>query len=426
MVPFDFDIGILGGGSAGLTVAAGAARFGARTLLIEKENVLGGDCLHFGCVPSKTLIKTARVRHLINNAHKFGLPQSVVQPVDFKNISAKIKSVISLIQEHDSVERLNELGAQVEFGDAEFLDDHQIRLGSKKYSAKNWVIATGSSAAIPMIEGLDRTPYLTNRDVFYLDDLPKSLVILGGGPIAIELAQAFCRLGTAVIVIQRSSQILSKEDKDMADAVMQKLSAEGVVFCLNTDVLSTKDLGPLREVVVKSKDVAPRTIVAEALLLAMGREPNLKGLGLEKAGVAFDKTGLILDSRLRTTRKHVFGAGDVTGKFQFSHAAGYEGSVVLANAVLQLQRKVNYHYFPWCTFTDPELANIGMNETAARAAGYDPIVRTEEFSMNDRGLAESEGSGKVKLVLDAREKPLGVQILGLHAGEVISEWIAVL
>ena len=208
---------------------------------------------------------------------------------------------------------------------------------------------SGSSAAIPMIEGLDRTPYLTNRDVFYLDDLPKSLVILGGGPIAIELAQAFCRLGTAVIVIQRSSQILSKEDKDMADAVMQKLSAEGVVFCLNTDVLSTKDLGPLREVVVKSKDVAPRTIVAEALLLAMGREPNLKGLGLEKAGVAFDKTGLILDSRLRTTRKHVFGAGDVTGKFQFSHAAGYEGSVVLANAVLQLQRKVNYHYFPWCT-----------------------------------------------------------------------------
>jgi len=209
MAAYDYDIGILGGGSAGLTVAAGAAQFGAKALLIEKEKVLGGDCLHFGCVPSKTLIKTAHVYHLMKNASQFGLPQSEVKSVDFKDVSGRIKTVINQIQKHDSVERFCGLGAKVEFGDAEFLDEHLVRVGARTYSAKNWVIATGSSPDIPEIEGLDKTPYLTNRDIFYLDSLPKSMIILGGGPIAIEMAQAFCRLGTKVSVIQRSS-FLSK------------------------------------------------------------------------------------------------------------------------------------------------------------------------------------------------------------------------
>ena len=426
MASFDYDIGILGGGSAGLTIAAGAAQFGAKALLIEKEKVLGGDCLHYGCVPSKTLIKTANVYHLMNNAQKFGLPQPVVQPVDFSDVSARIKSVISQIQKHDSVERFCGLGARVEFGDAEFLDEHLVSVGDRKYSAKNWVIATGSSPDIPKIEGLDQTPHLTNRDIFYLASLPKSMIILGGGPMAIEMAQAFCRLGTTVSVIQRSGQILSKEDKDMADAVMQNLAAEGVLFYLNTSILSAGNSAAGREVLLRSKDGRQETLIAEAILVAMGREPNLNGLGLENAGVDFDRKGLRLDSRLRTTQKHIFGAGDVTGAYQFTHAAGYEGGVVLTNAILHLPRRADYTFFPWCTYTDPELANIGMNEAAAREAGLQPAVWTEEFKMNDRGLAEGEGLGRIKLVLDAKERPLGVQILGLHAGELISEWVAAL
>ncbi|NJD55839.1 MAG: FAD-dependent oxidoreductase [Nitrospirae bacterium] len=426
MARFDYDIGILGGGSAGLTVAAGAARFGAKTLLIEKEKVLGGDCLHFGCVPSKTLIKTAHVYHLMKHADRFGLPQTELRPVDFTEVSRRIRSVIDAIQKHDSVERFCGLGAKVLSGHAEFNDEHTVNLDGQKITAKTWVIATGSSPSVPKIEGIDRTPYLTNRDIFYLDRLPQSLAILGAGPISIEMAQAFCRLGTKVSVIQRSGRILAREDPDMADAVMQNLRAEGVDFHLSTSVLSVQDLGNEREILVKTKDGKAAVIRAEAILVALGRDPNLKALRLGNAGVDFDEKGLRLDTRLRTTQKHIFGAGDVTGTYQFTHAAGYEGGVVLTNAVLHLPRKADYAFFPWCTYTDPELAHIGMNETAAKEAGLDYTVWTEEFSMNDRGLAEGEGLGRIKLILDAKEDPLGVQILGLHAGELISEWVAAL
>lgn len=426
MAKFDYDIGILGGGSAGLTVAAGAAQFGAKTLLIEKENVLGGDCLHFGCVPSKTLIKTAHVYHLMKHAARFGLPESEVRAVDFKDVSNRIKSVISVIQKHDSAERFCSLGAKVESGNATFMDEHTVSLEGRKITAKTWVIATGSSPSIPKIAGLNSIAHITNRDIFYLDTLPKSMIILGGGPISTEMAQAFSRLGTNVSVIQRSGQILGREDPDMAEAVMQNLSAEGVRFHLNAMIEAVKDLGSEREVTVRMKDGRTAIITAETILVALGREPNLGTLGLGNAGVAYDGKGLNLDSRLRTTQKHIFGAGDVTGAYQFTHAAGYEGGVVLTNAILHLPRKADYTYFPWCTYTDPELASIGMNEMAAKRAGLQYTVWAEEFKMNDRGLAEGEGLGRIKLVLDAKEKPLGVQILGLHAGELISEWVAAL
>jgi pyruvate/2-oxoglutarate dehydrogenase complex dihydrolipoamide dehydrogenase (E3) component len=426
MAQFDYDIGILGGGSAGLTIAAGAAQFGAKAVLIEKENVLGGDCLHFGCVPSKTLVKTAHVYHLMKHAARFGLPQPEIPPVDFRDISNRIKSVIDSIQKHDSVERFCSLGAKVGFGTPVFRDEHTISLDGKDITAKTWVIATGSSPAIPEVAGIDRTPYITNRDIFSLDTLPKSMIILGGGPVSTEMAQAFSRLGTKVSVIQRSGQILGREDPDMAEAVMQNLSAEGVEFHLNAAIDLVKDLGSGREVTVRNKDGKTAIIKAETILVALGREPNLTTLGLENAGVDYDGQGLKLDNRLRTTQKHIFGAGDVTGAYQFTHAAGYEGGVVLTNAILHLPRQADYTFFPWCTYSDPELANIGMNEMAAKRAGLQYSVWLEEFKMNDRGLAEGEGLGRIKLVLDAKEKPLGVQILGLHAGELISEWVAAL
>ncbi len=426
MGSFDYDIGILGAGSAGLTIAAGAAQFGAKTLLIDREEKLGGDCLHFGCVPSKTLIKTAHVYHLLKNAPKFGLPRHNIMPVDFREVSVRIKSVIASIQKHDSVERFCGLGVKVEFGNALFRNEHTVSLNGKDISAKNWVIATGSSPAVPEIKGLRQTPFMTNRDIFYLERLPKSMIVLGAGPISTEMAQAFSRLGTEVTVIQRSGQILGREDRDMADEVMQNLSAEGVKYYLNSSILSVSDLGAEREVTISSDNGEQVTLRAETILVALGRKPNTEGLGLENAGVDYDTKGLTLDSRLRTTQKHIFGAGDVTGRYQFTHAAGYEGGIVITNAVLHLPRRTDYTFFPWCTYTDPQLANIGMNETAAQEAGLKHAVWTEEFKNNDRGLAEGEGLGRIKLILDGKERPLGVQILGLHAGELVSEWIAAL
>jgi len=426
MANYDFDIGVIGGGSAGLTVTSGAAQLGAKTLLVEKEKVLGGDCLHFGCVPSKTLIKTAHVYHMMKNAKAFGLPEIEVPPVDFKQVVNRIKSVIDVIQKHDSEERFCSLGAKVEFGEPQFTDEHSVKLNGKTYSAKTWVISSGSSPVAPPIEGLDKTPFITNKEIFYLDHLPKSMIILGGGPIGTEMGQAFNRLGTKVFIVDRSGQILGKEDKDMADEVMNVMSSEGVVFHLNTSIEATKDLGSDKEVILKNADGKIISLKAETILVAMGRSANTGGLGLEEIGVNFNRRGIKVDKRLRTNHKHIYAAGDVNGGFQFTHAAGYEGGIVISNAIFHLPRKTDYTFLPWCTYSNPELASIGMNEKAAKAAGIDYSVWTEAFKDNDRSLAEDEKVGKIKMILDEKEKPIGVQILGPHAGDLLSEWVAVL
>jgi len=427
MPRYDYDIGIIGGGAAGLTVAAGAAQFGAKTLIIEKEPELGGDCLHYGCVPSKTLIRTAQVYHLMKTSTHFGLPAVNVPPVSYGAIAQRIQSVIQEIQKHDSAERFCSLGVKVVFGAPFFSDDHAVNVDGQMYTAKRWVIASGSSPAVPPLKGLKESGYLTNKDIFSLDRLPESMIILGAGAIATEMAQAFCRLGTEVHVVQRSGQILSKEDKDMADLVMERLRSEGVKFHLNSTVQEISHIGQnSREVVIREEDGEPVALRASEILVAMGRTPNISDLGLEGIDVEFDRKGLKVDNRLRTTRKHIYGAGDVTGTFQFTHAAGYEGSIVVSNAILHLPRKAEYKWIPWCIYTDPELASIGMNEKRAKEAGIDYSVFTEPFTGNDRSLAEGERVGKIKMLLDEKENPLGVQILGPHAGELLNEWVAVL
>jgi pyruvate/2-oxoglutarate dehydrogenase complex dihydrolipoamide dehydrogenase (E3) component len=423
---YDYDIGIIGGGAAGLTVASGAAQLGAKTLLVEKDRHLGGDCLHYGCVPSKTLIRTAQAYHIMKHSQAFGLPAVGLPPVDFTKVRERIQSVIATIQKHDSEERFCSLGAKVAFGEPMFADDHSIQLNGRAISAKAWVVATGSSPDHPPIEGLDKTPYITNREIFSLDHLPESMVILGAGPIATEMAQAFCRLGTKVTVVQRSGQILSKEDKDMADEVMTVLTSEGVAFHLDTSVLGVKDLGTEREVIIKNQVGETKSLRAEKILVAMGRDPNVEGLKLEEIGVQFDRKGIKVDDRMRTSQKHIYAAGDVTGAFQFTHAAGYEGGIVVSNAIFHLPRKIDYTFLPWCTYTDPELASIGMNEKSAKAAGIDYSIFSEAFKDNDRSLAEGERVGRIKMILDKSEKLIGVQILGPQAGELLSEWVAVL
>ena len=425
MPEYDYDIGIIGGGAAGLTVASGAAQLGARTLLVEKEQDLGGDCLHYGCVPSKTLIKTAHVYHSMKNAGKYGLPRVDIPAVDFRQVAERIQSVISVIQKHDSEERFCDLGVKVAFGEAAFTDEHTIALNGEPRSARNWVVATGSSPAIPPIEGLDTVSHITNKEIFYLDHLPESMIILGAGPIGIEMAQAFNRLGTHVTVINRSNQILKKEDADMAETVRSVMESEGVDFLLNAAIEMVRDLGNSREVVIKRPDGGSVRLRAETILVAMGRSPNTSGLGLEKIGV-LDGGAVKVDNRLRTNLKHIYAAGDVCGGYQFTHAAGYEGGIVVSNAIFRLPRKVDYTFLPWCTYTDPELASIGMNEKTAGAAGIDCKVWVEEFKDNDRSLAEGEKEGRIKMILDGKEKPIGVQILGPRAGDLLSEWVAML
>jgi pyruvate/2-oxoglutarate dehydrogenase complex dihydrolipoamide dehydrogenase (E3) component len=422
---FDYDIGIIGGGAAGLTVASGAAQLGAKTLLIEKEEKLGGDCLHFGCVPSKTLIRTAHVRHMMKNARNYGLPEVDLPPVDFSEVASRIKSVIDTIQKHDSVERFCSLGAEVEFGEAEFQDDHEIMLNGKRVSAKTWVLATGSSPFVPPVQGLESVPFITNKEIFSLDRLPASMAIMGGGPIAIEMAQAFSRLGTKVTVIQRDGQILSREDKDMADTLRGIMASEGVRFILNAEVTKVRDLGDGRELTVKCATKI-QSVTAELLMVATGRTPNVSGLRLENTGVDYSLRGIETDARLRTSRKHIYAAGDSTGKYLFTHAAGYEGGIVVSNAIFRLPRKTDYTNLPWCTYSDPELASIGLNESRAVEQGIKYSVWTEKFSANDRSLAEGEREGMVKMLLDEKEKPLGIQVLGPQAGELISEWVAVM
>ncbi len=426
MKKFDYDLGILGGGAAGLTVASGAAQLGAKTLLVERDSNLGGDCLHYGCVPSKTLIKTARIHHQMKNAHRYGLPQPMVAPVNFTDVSNRIKEVIDTIQRHDSVKRFCDLGVKVLFGLPSFTDEHTIDLDGQAITAKIWVIATGSSPAIPPVEGLDQTPYLTNREIFSLEKLPEELIILGGGPIAIEMAQAFQRLGSRVKVIQRSDQILSKEDRDLAETVRRVLTGEGVEFHLDCNLKRVASQGERREVTIETADGDIMVITGTDLLVALGRSVNIEGLNLENIGIICDRKGIKVDQRLRTGQKHIFAAGDVIGGYQFTHAAGYEGGIVVSNAVFHLPRKTDYTWMPWCTYTAPELASIGHNEKSARRAGLEFRVRTEEFQTNDRALAEGEKSGRIKLLLDRHDRPLGVQILGQHAGDLLGEWVAAL
>ncbi|MBT8339594.1 MAG: FAD-dependent oxidoreductase, partial [Desulfatitalea sp.] len=318
------------------------------------------------------------------------------------------------------------LGVQVLFGAPRFVDAHTVEMDGKRYTSKNWTIATGSSSSVPPISGLDQVAYLTHKELFYLDRLPASMIVLGAGPIGIEMAQAFNRLGCKVDVVDRAGQILVKEDQDMAEVVMSVLQSEGVRFHLNAVIDTVGQQGNEKQVHITDPNGRQTMLKGESILVAMGRNPNIEGLGLEAAGVNTQHSGIIVNQRLKTSQKHIYAAGDVNGGYQFTHAAGYEGGIVVSNAIIHLPRSTDYTYLPWCTYTDPELASIGMNEKAAQHAGLKIRVWTEAFKNNDRSLAEGETAGYIKLVLDHKEKPLGVQIAGLHAGELIGEWVAAL
>ncbi len=425
MARFDYDLGILGGGAAGLTAAAGGAQFGAKTILIEKSAQLGGDCLHFGCVPSKTLIRTASVWSLVKRSREFGLPAPALPPVDLGAVMDRVHAVIERIQKVDSKERFCSLGAEVLFGEAAFADEHVVVLDGRRISAGKWIVATGSSPAVPPVEGLRDVPFWTNETVFSQRVLPPRLLVLGGGPIGLEIAQAFGRLGSKVIVVEFLDQILGPEDADLADLLRKRLEAEGVEIHVSTKAVRARMRGStiLLTVASAAGEGETRDIEADALLVATGRKPNIGGLGLDAAGVQVTARGIPADGRLRTNIRHIYACGDVNGQFPFTHVAGYEAGIALANAILHLPRKVDYGKVGWCTYTDPEVASIGLNEKRARKEGIEYLVREEPFEANDRALAEGETLGKIKLLLSPGGALLGCQIMGAHAGEIIHEWI---
>jgi pyruvate/2-oxoglutarate dehydrogenase complex dihydrolipoamide dehydrogenase (E3) component len=425
---FDYDLGIIGGGAAGLTAAAGAAQFGAKTILIEKSDKLGGDCLHFGCVPSKTLIRTAGVWALARRLQEFGLPGLELVPVDLSKVMERVNSVIEKIQEHDSPERFCRLGAEVLFSHPRFLDNHLVKVEGRNISAKAWIIATGSRPSIPPVEGITDVPYWTNETAFSQKKLPDSLLILGGGPIGLEMAQAFQRLGSNVTIIEFMDQILGPEDPDIAQILMGRLEAEGMKIMTSTKAVKVEKKGKkiCLSVVPAKGEGKVQILEADALFVATGRRPNVEDMELESTGVESTPKGIITDLRMRTNIPHIYACGDVNGQFLFTHVAGYEGGIALTNVCLHLPRKADYSRVPWCTYTDPEVASIGLNEKRAKKEGVAYQVLEDFFKENDRALAEAEPLGKIKVLVNPKGKLLGCQIIGAHAGELIHEWITAL
>jgi len=414
------DICVIGGGSGGLSVAAGASQMGARTVLIEKGK-MGGDCLNYGCVPSKALIAAGHAAHAIRDSDRFGIAAREPE-VNFRRVHDHVHGVIGAIAPHDSVERFEGLGVTVLQAAARFTGRDEVEADGTTVKAKYFVIATGSSAGVPPISGLDTVPYLTNETVFDLTERPEHLIVVGGGPIGSELAQAHRRLGSAVTVLEMFT-VLGKDDPEVTEVVKRRMRAEGIELCEGITIQKVLPDGNGIAVEIE-QDGKARTIVGSHLLVAAGRTPNLNGLNLEAAGVTYTNKGVDVDARLRSSNERIFAIGDVAGGFQFTHIAGYHAGIVIRNALFKLPAKVAYHAVPWVTYTDPEIAHVGQTEEQAKKAlGGDIRVLRFAFDENDRAQAERETDGLIKVVTDKKGHVLGTSIAGARAGELLLPWV---
>lgn len=413
------DIAIIGAGSGGLSVAAGAAQMGAKVVLIEK-GLMGGDCLNYGCVPSKALIAAGEAAETVRQSGKFGVNGHEPE-IDFAKVNAHVHDVIAGIAPHDSIERFEGLGVRVLQAAGRFISKNEIEAGEYRVKARRFVIATGSSAFIPPIPGLKDVPYLTNETIFSLVDRPEHLIIVGGGPIGIEMAQAHRRLGVKVTLIEGAS-IMGKDDPDAVDVVRRRLFQEGVILRENAKVESVIRQGNGISVLVH-RDHRTSPIEGSHLLIAAGREANVTSLGLEEAGIEYSSRGIPVDKRLRTSNKRVFAIGDVAGGYQFTHMAGYHAGIVIRNALFNLPSKVDEKAVPWVTYTDPELAHVGLSEAEAHRQGIAVTVVKQGFDGVDRARAEQAPEGFIKAVLGRKGRILGATIVGKHAGDLILPWV---
>ena len=417
--PIRADLCIVGAGSAGLSIAAGAAQMGARTVLIER-GLMGGDCLNFGCVPSKSLLAAAKAAVAWRKGAGFGV-EGQPPRIDWARLKAHLAEVIAAIAPHDSVERFEGLGVRVIRAEARFTGPEELVAGGTSVRARRFVIATGSEPLIPPIPGLERTPYLTNETIFGLNEAPRHLLVLGGGPIGVELAQAHRRLGVTVTLIEMA-RILPKDDAEAAELIRGSLLADGVRLLEGGKAVGANSAAEGVALTVERGGTEER-IVGSHLLVAVGRKPTVEGLGLEAAGVAMDKSGIRVDERLRTTNPRIFAAGDVTGGMQFTHVAGHHAGVVIRNALFLLPAKVERRAVPWVTYADPELAQVGLTEAAARAQGTEIVVLRSDYAESDRAQAERATEGFVKVIATKQGAVLGATIVGRNAGELILPWV---
>lgn len=411
------DVCVIGAGSAGLSVAAGAAMLGAHTVLFERGE-MGGDCLNYGCVPSKALLAASHAARNVRAAAHFGTGAPDAR-IDFPAVMAHVHDVIARIAPHDSVERFEGLGVRVIKAAARFAGPREIEGGGVRVRPKRIVIATGSTAVVPQIPGIDAVPFLTNETIFSLNARPDHLLIIGGGPIGVEMAQAFRRLGSSVTIFQRS-RLLPKDEPEFVDLLRAELTAEGIAIHEGVEIASVASTGDGISVAL---DGQPQPITGSHLLVAAGRRPRLDELDLEKGGVRRTEKGTVVDARFRTSNRRVYALGDVIGGPLFTHAASYQAGIVIRNALFRLPAKADYRALPWVTYTDPELAHVGLSEAQARELlGDRTRVMRADFADNDRAQAEREIAGGIKIITDSKGTILGATILGSHAGELIQPW----
>jgi pyruvate/2-oxoglutarate dehydrogenase complex dihydrolipoamide dehydrogenase (E3) component/uncharacterized membrane protein YdjX (TVP38/TMEM64 family) len=418
---FDYDVVVIGAGSAGLVACKLANGLGKKTALIEKRKI-GGDCTWFGCIPSKTLIKSAYVAHQTTRLQEFGLQAKSPVELNSQRVMAHVRAVREADAAGHPPESYEAEGINVFFGAPQFLDNHTIKLNNRLISSKRFVVCPGSHPLVPSIEGLDKIPYLTNETVFEAEALPKSMIVLGAGPIGIELAAALNRLGVNVTVLLRSGRILKKEDEELSERLTQILRDEGVTILTKTKTTGfTQGKG---KIITDIEDAqGERQIEAESVLVAVGRSPNLEGLALEKAGVEFDRQGIKVDRNLRTTARNIYACGDVVPPYLFTHMAEYEAIIATTNACFGLPvRKTNYENALWCTYTDPELAHAGLTENEARQKYGDKIrVYRWEHKDVDRAKTDLVTNGLSKFICDRKGRLLGIHILGHGAAELMHE-----
>jgi pyruvate/2-oxoglutarate dehydrogenase complex dihydrolipoamide dehydrogenase (E3) component len=411
----DYDLIVVGGGTAGLVTAAGGAGLGARVALVERHR-LGGECLWTGCVPSKALLACARAAADVRAASAYGIHTSAIQ-IDFHQVMKHVRQAQLAIEPHDSPERFRSLGVEVIHGTARFVSERTLRVDQRTISGRHIVIATGSRPAIPPIQGLDAVQYHTNETIFELAELPPSIAVLGGGAAGVELAQAFALLGSHVTVLEAADRILPREDAELVAVLAAELDRAGITVKAGRQVQRVDNAGTQIRLHMEGE-----TVSADALLVATSRESILDTLDLSAGGVACTERALTLDDKLRTTARNVWAAGDVTGGPRFTHVADYQARIVLRNALFPLSTSVNYDVVPRVTYTIPELASVGLTaDEARRRVGNSVLVFNRNFGDLDRAVADGRTTGLLKIVTTARGRILGGHVLGHHASSIIAE-----
>ncbi len=413
------DLAIVGAGAGGLSLAAGASQLGVNVVLIE-NGLMGGDCLNYGCIPSKSLLAAAKRYWHAHHSQEMGVVINKSQ-LDFKAVMRHVHQVIDTIAEQDSVARFEGLGVRVIQAIAQFVDKDVLRAGDNTIHAKHIVIATGSSPAIPPISGIDQVDYYTNETVFNLTELPQHLLVVGGGPIGCELAQAFAMLGSKVSIFE-GVRILNQDEPDCVQLVRDALQSNGVDVLEGVQVSQLSMAG--KSIVLQiEKEGTLQAFSGTHLLIATGRVANLNDLACEKAGITYDKKGILVDKRLRTSNKKVYAIGDVTGRLQFTHVANYHAGIVLRNILFKWPAKLDLRAVPWVTYTEPELAHVGKSERQCEEMAVDFSSLKFAYADNDRAQADGETQGFIKVISDKKGRILGVTIVGHLAGELIMPWV---